>query len=233
MELNLKLFVLDRLYDVYDSFSQTLDLACRKHCAHCCTTNVTLTTLEGYHLGRHLKASGQVDIIGKLMEKSSLKRFQPRFTINQMANWCREGKDIPPEAPHQFRTPCPVLNNNACPVYTARPFGCRCFCSVSRCSEHNIAEVDPFVISVNDVFLQYIEHIDSGGYTGNLIDVMTYLETSGPQKDYRRDSRTAAPPPFDPEPFYEGSDDSAGASGPPAADPESDSGYKSAPSQIK
>ena len=45
--LGKKIAALDRIYAVYDGYCTTLDMACQKYCAHCCTTNVTLTTL-GY-----------------------------------------------------------------------------------------------------------------------------------------------------------------------------------------
>lgn len=50
MEINTKLAVLDQIYKVYDDFIGKLELACQKHCAHCCTFNVTLATLEGYRI---------------------------------------------------------------------------------------------------------------------------------------------------------------------------------------
>jgi hypothetical protein len=50
MGLNNKLAALDQIYQIYDNFVSGLELACRKHCAHCCTTAVTLTTVEGYKI---------------------------------------------------------------------------------------------------------------------------------------------------------------------------------------
>ncbi len=41
----------------------SLDVACKKNCAHCCTANVTLTTLEGYKIVDHLIATGKLDVI--------------------------------------------------------------------------------------------------------------------------------------------------------------------------
>ena len=45
MALEKKLGALNRVYKIYDDFSAALDLACKPKCAHCCTTNVTMTTL--------------------------------------------------------------------------------------------------------------------------------------------------------------------------------------------
>ena len=40
------------------------------------------------------------------------------------------------------------------------------------CSETGYAEMDPVVMTVNDVFMQFIEHLDAGGYSGNFTDVL-------------------------------------------------------------
>ena len=59
MALAKKLEALNRVYEIYDAFSSTLDLACKEKCAHCCTTNVTMTTLEGYKIVDDLIATGK------------------------------------------------------------------------------------------------------------------------------------------------------------------------------
>jgi hypothetical protein len=185
MKLGIKLAILDQLYHIYDTFSQTLKLACQKYCDTCCTINVTLTTLEGYKLVMHLNKSDKNDLFKKIERASTQKRYRPQFTTNQMAQWCQEGKEIPLEDPHRHHEPCPLLANKECPVYQLRPFGCRCFCSTRICSTENMAKVDPFVITVNDVFLQYIEHIDADGYSGGLIDVITLFKSPANQKAYQ------------------------------------------------
>ena len=50
MELSKKLAALKKMYGIYDKFAASLDLACRKYCTHCCTTSVTLTTVEAYKM---------------------------------------------------------------------------------------------------------------------------------------------------------------------------------------
>lgn len=50
MHLNLKLSALDQIYEIYDNFISGLEVACKRGCAHCCTTRVTLTTIEGYYI---------------------------------------------------------------------------------------------------------------------------------------------------------------------------------------
>ena len=60
MMLEKKIAALDRIYAAYDRFCAAQDVACKKYCAHCCTSNVTLTTLEGYKIVDHLIASREV-----------------------------------------------------------------------------------------------------------------------------------------------------------------------------
>ena len=42
----------------------------------------------------------------------------------------------------------------------------------------------PFILTVNDVFLQHLEHIDAQGYTGNFADVMKFLASAENRADY-------------------------------------------------
>ena len=70
---------------------------------------------------------------------------------------------------------CPFLADDLCPLYAARPFGCRCLVSRQDCGKEGVAKIDDFVLSVNTIFLQTIEHIDAGGFTGNLLDVLALM----------------------------------------------------------
>jgi len=48
--------------------------------------------------------------------------------------------------------------------------------------------MDPFILSVNNVLMQFVEHVDQGGLTGNLMDVLLYLS----EKENRRSYETGA-----------------------------------------
>jgi hypothetical protein len=85
---------------------------------------------------------------------------------------------------------CFFLMENACPIYQLRPFGCRCLVSRHNCGEKGYAEVDDFVISVNTVILQMIEHTDVQGCTGNLVDVLGVLSSEDNQAAYRSNELT-------------------------------------------
>jgi len=55
---------------------------------------------------------------------------------------------------------------------------------VSKTNCVDKAEMDPFVLTVNNVFLQYIEHIDQQGFSGNFTDVLLFMESEDNRKNY-------------------------------------------------
>lgn len=175
MDLNSKLAVLDKIYRIYDDFAGTLNIACRRYCSLCCTVNVTMTTLEGCKIAAGVASNEKRDLFVKIRYAASQQRFQPLETINMLAERCLEGVDLPEEV-NTFPGECPLLFNNDCTVYNERPFGCRCFVSRQNCAESGSATVDDFVLTVNNIFLQVIEHVDAGGFSGNLTDVLFFLE---------------------------------------------------------
>lgn len=193
MELNTKLTILDRMVDIYDRFLVDFDLACEKYCAHCCTANVTMTTLEGYRIMAHLDAQGKADCLDAIAAKAHPGRFVPGVTINRMADICARDGDPPEEHLDPAAGPCPVLADAACPLYPVRPFGCRCMVSARNCGQTGFADMDPFILTVNDVFLQHLEHIDAQGYTGNFADVMQFLASAENREKYAT-GRLGSPP---------------------------------------
>jgi len=181
-----RLAVLEHLYGVYDRFCGTLDgLACRKYCDTCCSHNVTLTTLEGLHLLQGLEKDRREACLATLAAEEDPGRFRPRYTTNQMAAFCREGREPPDDAVDHDRSRCPFLADAACAFYDLRPFGCRCMLSRHPCGEHGYADADDWLLTVNTVFLQTIEHIDRPGGFGNLQDVLLALGSEERRKAYR------------------------------------------------
>ncbi len=185
MTIEQKLDLLNRIYGIYDAFARGLDVACRKYCAHCCTSNVSLTTLEGYRLV-HSRETDHLEHLQQCLEPAFEKRvFRPLLTTNQIAELCRQGREIPEEASGDPAENCPLLEENACPVYSLRPFGCRCLVSRVPCRKSGTAEMPDFVLTVNTVFLQMIEHLDATGCTGNLADVLLCLLSADNRQAYR------------------------------------------------
>lgn len=184
MNPDINLAILERLTELHERVVGEFDLACQKTCAHCCTANVTMTTLEGLRILSHLEASGQTQWLEAIAQRSHPDRFAPGVSINQLADICARGGDPPEEHPDPGAGPCPVLVDDACPLYPVRPFGCRCMVSAKNCGQTGVADMDPFILTVNDVFLQHIEHIDAKGYTGNFADVMQFLADDRHRRDY-------------------------------------------------
>jgi len=165
MKITSKLKILDQIYSIYEKFTASLDLACKKYCDLCCTAGVTLTTLEGYKIMHRLTAYPDTDIIPKIHSAAEIKRFRPQITTNRLAQLCAADIEPPAEIYSDNRQKCPLLQDHVCPIYELRPFGCRCLVSRRNCGEKGYAEIDDFVLSVSTVFLQTIEHVDAEGWS--------------------------------------------------------------------
>lgn len=176
MKIARRLDALHEIYAVYDNFIKGLTMACKRGCATCCTQNVTMTTLEGYSILQHLIASGKTDLLKAVHHTVKSKRYQPALTTNELAALCLNGEDPPEEKNDYSSIACPFLCNNECLIYEERPLGCRCFFSAEKCETAACAVVEPFFVTVNTVFLQFVEHIDAGGLFGNMSDVLLFLE---------------------------------------------------------
>jgi hypothetical protein len=193
MDLRVKLTLLERMIEIYDQFVGEFDLACEKFCAHCCTANVTMTTLEGYRILTHLESIGETHYLETIARQSHPDRFTPQVSINRLADICARDGDPPEEHLGPDAGRCPVLTDNACPLYAVRPFGCRCMLSANNCGETGFADMDPFILTVNDVFLQYLEHIDAQGFTGNFTDVIQFIAPEENRQRYAAGQLGAAP----------------------------------------
>ena len=190
MNIASKLSILDQIYSIYDEFANTLELACKQHCSFCCTTNVLLTTLEGYKIIEALISRGKIDVVKNIETTPGTAIYRPELTTNQIAKICADGRQLPEEDGPRKWGECFFLMKNACPIYQLRPFGCRCLVSRHNCGEKGYAEVDDFVISVNTVILQMIEHTDARGCTGNLLDVLGVLSSEDNQAAYHSNALT-------------------------------------------
>ncbi|MBI5578961.1 MAG: YkgJ family cysteine cluster protein [Deltaproteobacteria bacterium] len=175
MEIARKLKALDRIYAVYDEFIRVQETACKMHCHQCCTTHVTLTTLEAYKICETLPPGEREKLFRRVREASGLKRFQPAVTTNALAELCAEDDDLPAENEASAKGKCPLLAEDLCSIYALRPFNCRCFISRTPCGEKGFADVDEVALAVNTLFLQTVEHVDADGCSGNLLDVLEVL----------------------------------------------------------
>jgi len=187
MDIHAKLAVLDQIYRIYDAFSHEFELACARGCAYCCTCNVSLTTLETYKIVTHLSQRLQTKFWAKLQAAAHKKRFEPRLTTNGIAELCIAGREPPQEQNEADWGNCPLLTDEQCLIYAVRPLGCRCLVSTRPCRETGYAVMDDFVLTVNTVFMQFIEHVDASGLSGNLIDVARWLQAESKRQQYIND----------------------------------------------
>jgi Fe-S-cluster containining protein len=169
-ETNLPL-TLTKIYRLYDSQVASVDAACRKYCAGCCTANVTMTRLEGLLIGASIPPARIIEAVGA---EGIFPRYQPALSTNGYVKLCRtvECDDVNEAV---LPEKCPFLEDNACTIYPVRPFGCRCMISTAACEDNGSAEIDDFTLTINTVFLQFIEHLDKDGFFGNMIDVLIHL----------------------------------------------------------
>jgi Fe-S-cluster containining protein len=170
-----RLQALSRIYERYEAFSKDLKMACQRGCSRCCTQNVTMTTLEGRRIMQHPKVTNQKALLPASGANLHSVRYSPTITTNGFALLCFRGEDPPEEQNVYTGTACRFLSDNECMIYDSRPFGCRCFFSTQACTAQDCAVIDPFLLTVNTVFLQFIEHMDTGGFFGNLNDVLGFL----------------------------------------------------------
>ena len=171
-----KIGLLDQIYRLFDDFVSTERIACQRQCATCCTCNMTLTTLEGYKMLSLLDARAKSALLQPIYDAAEQIRFKPQITTNQMARRCMTGQDIPEEIVDPAWGSCPLLSEKECPVYEVRSFGCRCMMSKIHCAETGYADIDDLTLTVANLFHQFIEHLDQDGMTGNLIDVLLFLD---------------------------------------------------------
>lgn len=175
MEIERKLKALDRIYAVYDEFVRTQAIACKMHCHECCTTHVTLTTLEAFKIYATMPSGERQKLFSRIQQAVDLQRFRPTTTTNALAELCAADGDLSVEPDEASRAKCPLLAEELCSIYALRPFNCRCFISRTSCLESGYADMDEALLAVNTLFLQTVEHVDADGCSGNLLDVLEVL----------------------------------------------------------
>jgi hypothetical protein len=174
-DVSLKRELLSNVYEAYEEIVEGFDVACRRDCSACCTSSVFATTLEAL-LIIESQESAESSLFELARSTPIENRPSPGLTINQLAKCCLERKEPPPEGPPAEPVPCPFRQDDGCPIYEARPFHCRGMFSSQLCDTGGEAVMSPVIISLNGVFEQVIEHIDRGGNTGNMLDLLGALE---------------------------------------------------------
>ncbi|MBA3009922.1 MAG: hypothetical protein KKF12_06550 [Proteobacteria bacterium] len=165
---------IQKLYRLYEKTMAGTQLMCREGCAGCCTCNVIVTGLETAFLVQSLDSEALAGVKKRLGKNFPAKRYIPKMTTNQFAEVCLSGQDIPEEENNPEWGKCPLLEDDRCTLYPVRPFGCRSMMSQTDCLKTGYAQVPPLVLTITNIFVQTIEHLDHQGISGNLSDMLVH-----------------------------------------------------------
>jgi len=187
--INLKLELLEAVYKFYDEYAKKYPSVCVPGCCKCCTTSVLATTLECFYIISYLKSQGKEGLLKRAGGLSEKKYLRPAITTNERAYKCLN-RIMPEEGDEDYWVgSCPFLHKNRCLIYKVRPFGCRSFFSEVKCEDSLEAVINPKLLTINILFLQFIEHIDIKGLFGNMIDILLFFSDSKNLDDYRKSKR--------------------------------------------
>jgi Fe-S-cluster containining protein len=190
MELEIKQTALNELYRLFEETLAPFSRACHKGCDHCCSTQVTATTLEIWPVWQQWATL-------KTGKKSALSPVdpdtRPRITINDLAARCAKDEPIPDQTePVATESRCLFLANHCCQLYPVRPFACRMMVSAHNCGEFGYAEVKPLILTIANIIMQAIEHLDHGGLTGHMGDILNHFEDANIREIYASGKKLGA-----------------------------------------
>lgn len=184
---------LKEIYTLHDGMIQEFSVACREGCAHCCTCNVVMTGLEARSILEALNRSERQVMMDQIRHNMPENLYTPKLTLNGYVRACMEQREVAEEENDPSWGRCPLLADDRCSIYDIRPFGCRVMLSEIHCGKTGYARVPPLALTVNNLFLQYIEHLDSGGISGNLSDILPLLAAVRNRRLSGNDLKTSEP----------------------------------------
>ncbi|MCG8617744.1 MAG: YkgJ family cysteine cluster protein, partial [Desulfobacterales bacterium] len=170
---------LERVYDVFDRVMSDFPVACGEGCADCCTCNVTLTSLEAAYIFAGLDQAAMDDLAHRVRAAGEGRRYRPVLTTNGFAKACLVGEPVSEEENDPAWGACPLLKDGRCTIYDVRPLGCRNMMSKVKCGDTGYADMPSFALTLNNLFLQYVEGLDTGGFSGNLTDMLALYLSAG------------------------------------------------------
>ena len=185
--------ILKLIFDRFEEWSNGFELVCRKGCAFCCTTDVSMTGLEGELLCEYILAHQGSRWLAQKLQVTLVRRTSLQ-TTNEYARACLEGRESDINET-RLGGCCPFLEQDQCTVYPARPFACRCFGSTTSCSSGGNAVLPPAYLSGATAVSQVIEHLGQFSPWGNMIDLL-YIQAAAAGylthlEDYQENVATA------------------------------------------
>ncbi len=166
------------LFAEYDRWFDGAGFSCAPGCATCCTVSVTATESEAAIVAAHLGT----ERLRALLDRWNGAGRQPARSTNGFARDCLAGRWDEEEPEHEL-DPCPFLEDNRCVIYAVRPFVCRSFSSTIPCEISQAAEVAPWLVSLNTMVQQIIEHLCAGQAWGNFLSLLSVAAGVGEPRD--------------------------------------------------
>ena len=170
---------LERVYDIYGRTISDFPVACGVGCADCCTCNVTLTSLEAAYIFAGLDKGRIEALADRIKAAGTGRRYRPSLTTNGFAGACLSGEPVAEEENDPAWGTCPLLEDGRCTIYEVRPLGCRNMMSNVRCADTGYADMPSLALTLNNLFLQYVEGLDTLSFSGNLTDMLDLYLTAG------------------------------------------------------
>ena len=165
-----KMRALETIYRWYDEIAWSLDSwACEVGCSTCCTSLVISTTLE---IAYAWESSPALQEKQSALASNEFSLPPLTLTTNERASLCIEKKAFEEDPMPSLGLPCPLLADERCVCYEARPLMCRMMFSSTRCERTGQAEMPPLLLSLNTVCLQLVEHLDQRGCSGYMLHLL-------------------------------------------------------------
>lgn len=168
-----KIALLETIYTIIDLSVWSLPMVCGKGCSTCCTTNVTITAVEGEKILRYAVDMNLQQWLAERLSSPS-PHPPPQYTLNDFAQACLAGRELP-EDPCIGGAPCPFLYNHCCRIYPVRPLACRLFASTELCRVDLPATVPQWYFDAATAVSQIVEHLGQKEYWGRMQDVLAAL----------------------------------------------------------
>lgn len=168
-----KIAVLETIYTIIDASDWSLPAVCGKGCSTCCTTNVTITAVEGEKILRYAVDLGLQQWLAERLAATS-PHPPPQYTLNDFAQACLSRRELS-EDPWSDGAPCPFLDNHCCRIYPVRPLACRLFASTELCRVDIPASVPQWYFDAATAVSQIVEHLGQKEYWGRMQDVLPAL----------------------------------------------------------
>jgi Fe-S-cluster containining protein len=170
--------LLTALHETFAEWSGRFSFVCRNGCATCCTRSVTMTSLEGEVILAFLAESDRLAELAAPAFAPAASRLDrmAQCTTNTFVAAHLNGESVQ-EAESWDLRPCPFLREESCSIYPVRPFGCRLFASLDPCAASGVAEMPPGYLAGATTLLQCIEHLDSSGRWGTMVELLAGMHT--------------------------------------------------------